>query len=231
MSKLGLSCTWTVKERDPKTGLFIPKLRVKNIFTNTGLNALASAVQGAYVAPTFLVIDSAGAKLQANYSAGVTAVNTDVRVDIGSDTQLILSPGTANQETVTFTSVVGSGPYTYNLSAPTANAHNLDDYALRKPLVTDDMTTVVTEAQYDSTNAPGQRMPAASGYSNGSIGEWTIQFYFTGTQAPVVFNTLGLADSSDVGAGSLHNHFVLGYDHTTSGNDVEIDGLLTIANL
>lgn len=229
MSKLGLSCVWTVKER--RSGIWVPVLRVKNIFTNTGLNALASAIQGAYVAPNFLVIDSAGAKLQNAYAPGATSIDTDVRVDLPGDTQLVLSPGTGQQETVTFTSVTGSGPYTYALSAPTANTHGVNDYALRVPRVTDDMSSVISEQQYDATNAPGQRMPAASGYNNGAIGEWTIQFYFTGAQAPVHFNTLGLADSSDIGAGSLHNHFILGYDHTTSGNDVEIDGSITIANL
>lgn len=229
MSKLGLSCVWTVKER--RSGIWVPVLQVKNIFTNTGLNGLASAIQGTYVAPNFLVIDSAGAKLQNVYGPGATSIDVDVRVDLGSDTQLILSPGTANQETVTFSGVSGSGPYTYTLSSPTVNTHSLNDYVLRKPLATDTMTSVISEQQYDSTNAPGQRMPAASGYNNGSTGQWTIQFYFTGSQAPVVFNTLGLADDISVGSGSLHNHFVLGYDHTTSGNDLEIDGSVTIANV
>jgi hypothetical protein len=225
-----LRALWTVSERDPDSGLFLPKLRTKNIFTNFGLNALASALGGGYTAPIYLVIDKNYAKLQAAYGSGANAIQTDIRVDLPGDSQLVVEPGTAYQETVFFSTVTGSGPYTYNLTGNTVNAHSLNGAVVRLPLASDTMTSVISEQQYDPTNAPNTRAAVASGYNNGSIGEWTMQFYFTGTQALVYFATLGLADNSQLGQGNLHNHFVMGYDHTSSGNDIEIDGVITIVN-
>lgn len=223
------SFRWCLKERDPQTGLFLPKRRVKNVITNNGLTLLASALSGGYNAPIYLVIDSDGAKLQGSYAAGVTVFQTDKRVDVAGDTQLVLSPGQPSQETVSFSSTTGSGPYTYNLTAPTTQAHNLNDYVLRQVKASDTLANVVSEVQYDSVNFPNQRVQSYSGYSPGA-GQWTIQFFVTGTQAVgVQFNTLGISDNPTVGLGTLHNHFILGYTHT-SGNDVEIDGTLTLVN-
>lgn len=224
------SFRWVLRERDSKTGLLVAERRVKNVITTNGLTLLASALSGGYNPPLYLVIDSAGGRLQATYAAGVNAVASDTKVDIVGDTQLVLSPGTPQQETVTFSSVTGSGPYTYNLSSPTTQTHNLNDWVLRQVNVNDTLVnSVVTEIQYDAVNFPNQRAQSYSGFSP-SAGQWTIQFFITGNQATnTQFNTLGLSDSPTVGTGVLHNHFILGYFHS-AGNDVEIDGTLTLIN-
>lgn len=226
-STLRLSCVWTVKERDPETGLFVPVLEVKNLWTDYGLTQLASAVQGGYSAPAYLIIDTFGPHFSATYAAGVNAVASPTRVDVAGDTQLVLSPGTARQETVTFSSVTGTGPYTYHLTGNTTQIHNVTDYLTRAPKATDTLTNVITEAQYDATNAPNQRMQSVAGYSQ-TTHNWTMQFYFNAGQALVNIMSCGLSESPTVGAGHLHNHFVLGYNHTSG--DVEIDGSLTLTN-
>jgi hypothetical protein len=68
------------------------------------------------------------------------------------------------------------------------------------------------------------------GYSNG-IGNWTIQFYLPGSTALANLMICGLSDSGTSGTGNLHNHFVLGYNHSNANNDVEIDGSITLFNL
>jgi hypothetical protein len=220
-------CIWTVKEK--RGGLWVPVWEHKNLLTTYGLSALASAIGGGYSAPLYMVIDTDYASLQNSPSLGQVIVQLNKRIDITGDTQLILSPGTVVQETVTYSSVTGSGPYTYNLTSGLTHNHNAGELVVRAPRSSDDLTTVISEAQYDSTNAPGKRLQATSGYSTGT-GNWTSQYYFTGTQALVKFMSLGLSDSDTVGAGNLHNHVVLGYDHSGGGNDVEIDVSLTLTN-
>jgi hypothetical protein len=224
---LNVSCTWTVKEK--RNGIYIPVLTRKNIFTNTGLTLLASAVSGGYVPPIYLSMDSSYTYLTATYAAGVTSIQTNTAIDQTGDTQLVLSAGLATQETVTFTGRTGTGPYTYTLSSPTANAHNAGDWVARQPTVNDTISTIVSPIQYDSVNFPNLWPPSASGYSIGN-GQWTIQFYLTLTQAVAVIMTIGLVDSQTIGQGNLHNHVVLGYDHTQQATDIEIDGNLTLTN-
>lgn len=225
---LKVQCVWTVKER--RSGLWVPVLTNKNTMTNYGLAALASAIGGGYNAPLYLVIDTDYTYLYTGASLGATSIQTHDRKDISGDTQLIIAPGTVTQETVTFSGApTGSGPYTYTLTSGLLYNHNINEVVLRAPRASDDLTTVILEAQYDSTNAPNQRMQAASGYSSGA-GNWTSQFYFTGSQALVKFMTLGLSETPTVGQGNLHNHVVLGYDHSGGGNDLEVDVSLTLTN-
>lgn len=227
-SRLTLSCVWTVKER--RSGLWIPVLSRKNVWTNYGLGALASAIGGGYSAPNNLVIDSDYATLSVGASLGASSIQLSKRVDITGDTQLVLNPGGANQETVTFSGApTGSGPFTYSLTGTLANTHLANEPVVRLPLAADTLSTVVSEIQYDATNAPGLRVQASSGYASGT-GNWTLQFYLTGTQALTHLMTLGLSENNAVGAGNLHNHIVLGYDHSGGGNDVEIDVSLTLSN-
>lgn len=220
---LGVGCIWTVRER----GLVVA--RAKNIFTNFGLTALASAVSGGYTPPLYLVIDSAGTTLSQNYNAGATSINLQQRVDISGDTQLVLNPGGVTQETVTFSGTpTGAGPYTYALTAATTQNHNGGEVVVRQTNVNDTLSTVVSEVQYDSVGAPNQRVMSVSGYSQGN-GIWVLQFYITGQQALAVFNTVGIADNLTLGQGNLHDHAVLGYNHTAN-NDVEIDVTITLVN-
>src|SRR5262249_27627366 len=155
---------------------------------------------GGYTPPLYMVIDTDSTYLQVGASLGATSIQTHDRKDITGDTQLVIAPGTVVQETVTFSGApTGSGPYTYTTSALVYN-HNANEKVLRAPRASDDLTTVLLEAQYDATNAPGKRLQATTGYSAGA-GNWTSQFYFTGAQALVVFNTLGISENANVGAG------------------------------
>jgi hypothetical protein len=205
-------------------------LKRKNIFTTYCLGALASAIGGGYNPPIYMVVDDDYTTLQTGASLGATAISTVSRKDITGDTQLILNPDGVNQETVTFSGTpTGSGPYTYTLTSGLIHNHSGGEPVVRQTSANDDMTTVVSEIQYDATNNPGNRNDASAGYSAGN-GNWTSQFYFTGVQALVKFMTLGLSESQAVGSGNLHDHVVLGYDHSSGGSDLEVDVSLTLTN-
>lgn len=200
--------------------------------TNYGLTALAAAVQGGYLPPLYLVLENNGSTLVAGINTGVTSFQTPARVDLTGDTQIVLSPGLPSQETVTFTAVTGTGPYTYTLSTGTFNVHALGDPVCRLPLASDTMTQVTGEIEYDPANAPGQRSQSVSGYSTGN-GEWTMQFYLTGIQADSYIMTVGLSDSPVIGQGNLHAHLVVATNHVfvsaPSATDLEIDVPLTLS--
>jgi hypothetical protein len=223
-------CVWTVKERDPKSGFFIPVLQRKNIFTNYGLTALAAVPGGQpYTAPQYLAIENNGAAITNAGGISASATSCTAATDIleAGDTQLILGVGTANQETVTGASVSGTGPYTYSFAACT-KSHANGDPICRVPLAGDTVATLQNEWQYDSTNAPNQRMGSAAGYTTGT-GVWVTQWYYNGAQGLGNMTTIGMCDLVTVGGGNLHNHVALGYVHS-SGSDVEIDGTLTLIN-
>ncbi len=227
-SPLNLACSWTVSER--VDGLWVPRLRRKNVFTNYGLTALASAPGGNYTPPIYLAVESFSSPLNAGVAAGVTTLSLNTRVDQAGDTQMVVDIGTAAQEVVTFSSVAGSSsPYTYTLSTPTQYAHSAGAKVVRQVSANDTLASVTTEVQYDPVNAPNQRLASAAGYSTGN-GQYTIQFYYTATMGVAYFATCGLTDSPLVGQGNLHNHFVLGYDHSPGTNDVQINGNLTLVN-
>lgn len=216
------SYIWTVKER--RNGIWIPVLTRKNLMTQYGLTALASAPMGAYTPPQYIVIDTSSTYVTAATSAGATTLPVNAQIDQAGDTQLVVDPGGANQETVTF-SAYAAGNYTV---AAMQFAHAQNVRVARMVRNTDTMTSVVSEAQYDAVNFPSKRMPMAAWYSPGTA-QATAQFYFTATQATVRFMTVGLSENPSVGAGNLHNHLVLGYDHSAGGNDVEIDVALTLS--
>ena len=223
---------WTLKERDPKTGLYIPRLQRKNVETNFGITAYAGAFQGSYTAPVFLVIDG-WAPQYATGSGGTTLVLSASRQPtLNGDTQIILSLGTANQETVTATGnpTQNGTLWTYTLTAAPGNAHSIGDICVRTPLATDTMSAIFSEVPYDSTNFPNQRMQSVGGYSGGTA-NWVMQFFYTGTQAVTYFATVGLADSITIGQGNLHNLLPLGFNHTGTTNDLELDVSLTLSNV
>lgn len=219
---------WTIRERN-SSGLVVAERRFKNIWTNFGLTALASAVSGAYNPPIYLSIEAFYTTLTMPLNPGVSQVITNARVDLAGDTQLVLSAGAPTQEVVTFASVSGSGPYTYVLSSPTVQTHATSDYVVRNVAVTDTLSSIQSEVAYDPINAAGQRIVSPGGYSSG-LASWTIQFYLPGSISQQLFLTCGLADSPNIGQGNLHNHFILGYNRNGSTNDIEIDGVLTISN-
>jgi hypothetical protein len=223
-NQLGVMCIWTFREN----GVVVAQ--TKNVFTDFGLTALASALSGGYTPPIYLVLDSGGTTLFNTVSPGQTSVVTNLRVDLSGDTQLVLSPGKANQEVVTFTGTpTGSGPYTYTLTSAAAQLHNSGDTVVRQTRHQDTMSTVLSEIEYDHADFPNQRAQSYAGYSQGT-GNWVMQFYILGTQAITNLNYVGLADNITIGQGSLHDHAVLGYTHT-SNNDVEIDVSLTLTNV
>jgi hypothetical protein len=222
-SHLDTHFDWTVREN----GLVVA--RGKNVQTTFGLTAYASGFQGSYQAPVYLVLETFAPALVS--LVGTTLVlSATQQPTLVSDTQLVLSVGTVNQEVIGFTGqpTVNGSQYTYTLSSTPINSHAVNDICTRNPTASDTLTSVFSEQQYDSTNAPNQRMQSIGGYSPGA-GQWTMQFFFSGTQALFEFVTLGLADNLTLGQGSLHNHLVIGYDHT-SGNDAEIDVTLTLTN-
>lgn len=222
--KLLVRCEWVVRERRPSG--WVEVLRRHNLFTNDGLTQLAGALGGGYTPPQYLVLDSWNPKLQAAYTIGATSISTDKQAHLTGDTQLVLSPGTANAEVVTFSNVTGTGPYVYTISA-TVNAHSLNDFACRNPLLTDTVSSIQQEAQYDSLQ-PTARSQTTGGYSAGTA-QYTQTFFLTGTQALFDIVTVGMADNATIGAGLLHDHLALGYTHS-SGNDVEIDVTLSLTN-
>lgn len=224
---LTVSCVWTVKER--RGDEWVTVLQRKNIFTNYGLSALASAIGGGYTAPIYLTIDDSYGTISTTIAAGATSVQVSANPTFTGDNQLVLSSGLSTQEVVTFSSFSGTGPITFSLTAPTLQVHNAGEFVNRQVQVTDTIANIAGAVQYDSVNAPGQWPTQSAGYSSG-IGEWTSQFYLTANQAQYVLATVGLTDSNTIGQGNLHNHLVLAYDHTAGINDVEIDVNLTVSN-
>lgn len=224
---VGIKVRWTIKER--RNGIWVPVFSNYNKVTDDGLTELASATGGGYVAPVNLVIENGGALLGGTVSIGATTFNLASRVDQVGDTQLVMSAGLANQEVVTFSSVTGSGPYTYHLTSATTKAHLTNELVARQTRQADTMSSVTSEVQYDATGAPGQRVASSVGFSGG-VGLWTQQFYIPGTLGLFTFTYLGLSDSNSVGAGLLHTHLVSGYVHN-SGFDVEVDANWTLANV
>lgn len=228
---IGITGRWRIREREQKTGLVIMEREITNLWTNYGVTALASAIGNAYTSPLSLVIESNYATLQLDASTpGATSILTDIRIDQSIDTQIVLSPGLATQEIIGFTGVTGTEPYTYTLATPTVNAHPVGDPVCRQVNGQDTMANVVGEIQYDPVNFPNQRAQSPGGYSNG-VGNWTIQFYLPGPSALNYLMLCGLSDSATIGTGNLHNHFIIGYNHTNPSNDVEIDGSITLSNL
>src|SRR6185312_8359147 len=123
---------WTVKTRDPRTGLFVPAMARRNKFTDVGLTNLAKCWGGAGVPPRYLIIDKFKGQLQNNpLAAGALSLIVDVPVHQTGDTQLVLDVGAVGQETVTFTSATGAGPTTYTLSTPTVNSHAKNAWVMR----------------------------------------------------------------------------------------------------
>jgi hypothetical protein len=221
---------WLIKEIDPKTKRVVSTIKKKNIMTSYGLSALASALNGGYTPPIYLVIENTTTTLYTQANIGDSQVQLNARVDITGDNQLVLDPGLGSQETVTYTSVTGSSaPYTYALSGTVANTHANGNTVCRNVNINDTMSSVQSEVQYDPVNYPNQRSASASGYSTGA-GVWTVQFYMSGQIAQQYFTICGLADSITLGQGNLHNHFVLGLNRNGSTNDIEIDAIITISN-
>lgn len=228
-SKVGVSCVWRVRERDHRSGIIVAERKVKNIWTNYGLTALAS---GTIPSQTYLAVEFPNYTFSSGYSSGVTSITLSGQAHQTGDTQLILGVGLSSQETVTFSSATpGTGStYVYTLSSPTAQPHNSGDPACRQVSATDTMSNVQNEQQYDAVNFPNQRMNDAGGYSNGS-GNWTYQFYYPGPTLQTTLMIVGMTDNLTIGQGNLLNHFVLGYVHNNTNNDLEIDGSLTLSNI
>jgi hypothetical protein len=211
---------WVVKER--RSGLWIVQHTMYNKITNFGLTAFASAPSGSYIAPIYLVIDNANTTMANTYLAGVSSVQTVGDPTVAGDTQLDLSVGLASQETVTFSSKSGTGPFTWTLSANTVNSHSSGDPVVRTPTAADTVASVLGESQYDPVYFVNSREPITSAFSP-ATGQNTSQYFIAGIQATnLFFAHVGLADSLTIGTGNLHNYASLGYNHNNT-NDVEID--------
>lgn len=226
-SRVHAEAIWTLKKRNA-SGLFVPVFSKKNIITNYGLSALASAIGGGYAPPQYLVIDNFYTTLSSTASIGNSTIHTVAQWDTPGDTILYLEPGTANQEIRTYAGgMTGSGPYNYPLTAPVSILHNSGSKVVRSPMIADTLADVQSEQQFDAANSPGLRAQAAAGYSTG-VGNWTMQFYFTSTQANFFLMTLALSENPNVGAGNIHNHIIFAYDNTAGASDLEIDVSLTL---
>lgn len=223
---------WTIKERQvtpiSHQEVWVPVFQDHNLFTNDGLTQLAAFFSGSGSPPGYLVIDNYSGQIQnASLAIGATSVQTDKIVDETGDTQLVLGVGSANEETVTKSARSGTGPYTYTISATTKTHAHLD-YVVRKEKIDDVIADIQSEVQYSPTIFPGKRSPRRGFFSAGN-GNGTMQFVVTGGEAVGRFESLGLSESDTVGAGLLHNHLAVGYDHT-GGVDVEIEVSVDIAN-
>lgn len=227
-----VACYWELRERDPKTGLIVARRRAKNVMTNDGLSALASAWQGTYAnPPLYMVFEGKRGLIVGDTPAGSTQVTLDTQIDLAGDTQIILSPRQVYKETVGFSSVTFDGTnYIYTFTAPTTSNHFNGEGAVRQVYATDTMLSVQSEAQYDPTNFPGQRGQSIGGFSP-AAGEWTMQFFFSSTQCIFSTYNAGLSDNPAVGSGLLHNHVLFPITGRVSGAaDLEIDVTLTLSN-
>lgn len=229
---IGIRGDWVIRERDSKTGLLIAEKHIKNIATNYLLTNIGAALSGAFTPPLWLAVDNSYSYLSSPASPGDSSVYLVTDLHQVGDTQITLGAGQGNQETVTFTSVTGTGPYQYHLSGTVAHSHTTTDpdYVVRTPLATDSVTNLVSEMQYDSTDFPNQRMASPGGYSPGT-GQWTVQFFYPGPTLSGYIMTAGLIDNVTVGVGQLHNHFIIGYNHSSSTTDIELDGTFTFSNV
>jgi len=227
-SELHTAFTWILRRRTSRGWQEV--LRKKNIQTTYGLTAYASGFQGSYNAPLFMAIDTQHGSLQVSVSAGANSFQSDVAVHQAGGTQVLLDVSGLNPETLTFSSVTGSGPYTYHLTGTTAFSHTAPTAKItRVPKASDVVANFTAEAQFDSTNFPSQRITSLGGYSPGS-GQWAMQFYFTKGQAAVYIARCGLFDAVALGAGNLHNEIALGYDNSAGTTDLELDILLALSN-
>ena len=211
---------WQVKEW--RNGLWVVVREFENLITNYGLTAFSGASPA-----TYLVIDTSNTTLAGNVNPGDMVVNLSADPTVAGDTQLVLSVGQAGQETVTFSSKSGTNPYAFALSSPAVNAHAFGDFVVRAPTAADTLASVLSEAQFDPTYFPNQRVPLTATYSPNQ-GQTTYQFFVAGIQATnLYFAHVGLADNVNIGQGNLHNYAALGYNHNNV-NDFEIDATYTI---
>lgn len=232
MQKIGVEGVWTWRERSRETGLVVAERVFHNRLTNYGLTNIGAALSGAYTPPVYLAIEQTFTFLSSPGTAGDAAISCVSDVHQAGDTQLTLGAGQANQETVTFTSVSGTGPFVYALSGTLAHNHTTiePDYVVRTPQQTDTLANIISEVQYDSANFPNMRMLSPGGYSPGT-GQWTVQFFFPGPTLVGYIMNAGLTDTLTLGTGNLHNYFTLGVHHTNTANDQEIDGVFTFSNV
>ncbi len=225
--QLRVRVDWVFSER--RGGLWVPIHRFHNLVTNYGLTALAQAPGGLYAPPIYLVIDTASTTVSLGGNPGDPTIQLAADPTLTGDTQLVLSPGAAGQETVTFSSKSFGPPFTYTLVGLLVNAHPLNDLAVRGPTILDTISSVVSEAQYDPTFNPNKRATLTASYSPG-LGQGTMQFFLSGlTATNLLFAHVGLADKQTIGVGgtNLHNYAALGYNHNNT-NDVEIDVTYTM---
>lgn len=225
--RMAVEVAWVIKER--QDGLWVPVREFHNLVTSYGLTAYALAPAGQYTPPTYLVIDTSYASLAVQGNPGDITVQLSTNPTLLGDTQLVLSVGLPSQETVTFTGVTGSSPYTFTLTAPLTTTHLLSDQAVRAVTASDTMSSVVSEAQYDPTFNPNNRASLTAAYSPGT-GQGTMQFFMSGlTATNLFFAHVGLTDQPIIGAlnANLHNYAPLGYNHNNT-NDLEIDVTYTL---
>ena len=228
-SPLKATCVWRVREYRPGTRLLVAEHPpVKNVMTNDGLTNLAGAWQGTSSPPIYLSIESTIATVAVSAATGATSIQLNERVDLVGDNQIIVGLN-SNQETLTFSTVTTSSPWIYTLSSPTTLDHTVGDLCVRKVLQADTQASLQAEVAYDPTNNPGQRKTSLGGYSPGN-GQWTMQFFFSSTEAKVRLANIGLCDTPATGTGKLHHHVLLNVDHSAGTTDLEVDATLTVAN-
>jgi hypothetical protein len=225
LNGVGVSVHWTIKER--RSGSWVVVREFSNLVTDYGLTALSGAPANVYTAPIYLVIETSNTTHSSTDNAGQNLVHLTADPTISGDTQLVLSVGIAAEETVTFSSKSGTGPFTFTCTGNLTNSHPAADPAVRAAHVGDSMSSVLVEAQYDPTFDAGNRATLTSSYSPGT-GQNTAQFFLAGiTATNVFFAHVGMADARPTGSGHLHNYASLGYSHNNT-NDLEIDVAWTL---
>jgi hypothetical protein len=224
---------WTIRRK--RNGIVVAEYKKKNVITNYGISQLAQAWSGTFATPNYLVVDSYAPTLTQNVAIGATQVfgTNTLAVTTGSSppppiSNLIISLGQSYQESIQVSSITGpvSGVYTYNLASACTHTHNAGEVLARNPIVSDDMSKVISPVQYDATNNPNKYPTSVSGYSAGT-GNFTMQFYFTANQLNSYISYVGLTDKATIGAGNLYCWLLLGFDHTQPLEDIEIDCSLT----
>jgi hypothetical protein len=219
---------WVVKEN--RAGIWVPVVDTHNLLTNFGMTAFAAAPSGNYIPPIYLVIETTKVQMYSSSLVGDTVVQLTGNPTIVGDSNIVLSVGQAAEETVPFNTISGtSSPFNVSLASTLAFAHAAGDFVVRAPTLSDTIASVLSEAQYDPTFNPGNRMAMASSFSPG-LGQNTEQFFISGLTATNLYLAhVGLTDQQVIGspASNLHNYAAFGYNHNNVF-DLEIDVTYTV---
>ena len=164
-------------------GELVEAIKNHNIVVTAGKNALAAYLANSSPSAPFMPfmeVGNKGTTVGSSVASGVTSITVNTDILSGSTGSIILSIGTANQETVTVSAKSGSGPYTYTISA-TTKAHTAGDSVTLVPAIGDTSNAAALGARVTGTlsNPSGSIFQNVGTFSN-SGGAYTGTVYEAG---------------------------------------------------